>query len=95
VIADYPKGISAPHWSRTSLRTDEPAPFTVRIECSVVQQIGIDMRRHLYSQWPNVPRETGGLLGGVQYGSYGRRDLERSRDARPFGGRRARPARLQ
>jgi hypothetical protein len=26
VIADYPKGISAPHWSRTSLRTDEPAP---------------------------------------------------------------------
>jgi hypothetical protein len=62
----------------------------------VVQQIGIDMRRHLYSQWLNVPRETGGLLGGVQYGScYGSGISSVRAMLRPFGGRRAQPARLQ
>jgi proteasome lid subunit RPN8/RPN11 len=60
------------HWSRIQLRSDEQATITVRIEHSVVEQMGLEMRRHLYSRWPTVPRETGGLLGGVRAGeNYG------------------------
>lgn len=67
--------VSAPPRWWAAHRSDERASITVRIEHSVVQQMGLEMRRHLYSQWPNVPRETGGLLGGVQCGSYGRGTL--------------------